>query len=115
MSSVSRRDLLASASIILISAASDAAFGTAPGADNGRINLGLAGVTNFWLFYQFINIWKSAGDIQVIADGTAHSTRISPGMPNSAWDKYIDRDGELVRPLPGRVAQVIALFLFDTA
>jgi len=112
VSSISRRAWLASASTILLSAAVKAnpSFAAEPTASSGRINLGLRGIANDSLFFPFINIWKCAGDIRVTADGATHSTRISSGMANSAWDKYIDSNGELVRPLPGNVAQVTRYF-----
>lgn len=96
--------------MILLSAAADSAFAVEPTARGGRINLGLAGVTNFWLFFQFINIWKAAGDVRVIADGVTYSSLNSPAMANSAWERYIDHNGELVRPLPSNVAQMMRYF-----
>ena len=86
MFSISRRALLASASNFLASAATNSSFATDEIAvGRGRINLGLAGVNDFSLFYPFINIWKSAGEIRVTADGVTYSTSHNPGAANSAW------------------------------
>jgi hypothetical protein len=109
VASISRRRLLASASSVLLSAVADSAFAV-ESASAGRINLGLAGITDFWLVFQFINIWKSAADIEVTAQGVTYFSRNSPGTANSAWDKYLDNKGELMRPLSGDVAKMTRYF-----
>ena len=76
-------------------------------ASGGRINLGLRGIANYSLFFPFINIWKSAGDIHVISDGVTRSSSIGPGTAKSAWDGYLDSNGELMKPLPGNAAQLV--------
>ncbi len=109
MLSISRRGLLASVSTILLSAAvkADSSFAAESTASGGRINLGLRGIANYSLFFPFINIWKSAGDIHVISDGVTRSSSIGPGTAKSAWDGYLDSNGELMKPLPGNAAQLV--------
>lgn len=77
---------------------------------SGRVNLGLSVISNSGLFFPIINIWKSAGDIRVIVDGVTRSSKLSPGVGNSAWDGYIDSNGELVKPLPGSGAKLMRYF-----
>ncbi len=103
---------MASAATLLLPAAAKptSLLETEPTASSGRINLGLSGTGNTLLVYPFINIWKCAGHIQVIAGGTSHWSSIAPGAPGSAWDGYIDGDGELMRPLPSDVTQMLRIF-----
>jgi len=103
---------LASASTILLPAGAKSTLLLAaePTSSSGRINLGLTGTSNNLLVYPFINIWKCAGHIQVIARGTSRLSSIAPGAPGSAWDGYIDSDGELVRPLPSDLTHMLRVF-----
>ncbi len=83
---------------------------TEPTASDGRINLGLSGTDNYSLICPFINIWKRSDHIQVIAGGLSRWSSTPPGAPNSAWDGYIDSDGELLRPLPSDVTHMLRVF-----
>jgi hypothetical protein len=110
--SVSRRALLASASTILLPLGAKPAplLAAEPTASGDRINLGLNGTGNNLLVYPFINIWKCAGHIQVIAGGISYWSSIPPGDPGSAWNGYIDSDGELMRPLASEATHMLRVF-----
>jgi hypothetical protein len=112
--SLSRRNLLASVSSLLLSTAADAnlSFDDAVSARSGRINLGLSGLTYYYYlaFYSFLNAWKSGAPIQVINNGVSYWSNIPPGSPNSAWGRFLDDDGELVAPLPAGTTQMERIF-----
>jgi hypothetical protein len=110
--SISRRALLASASTILLPTAAKSTLLSAveSTASRGRINLDLNGITNHSLIFPFINIWKCADHIQVVADGVSRWSSIAPGVTGSAWDGYIDSNGELVKPLPFNVTKLERVF-----
>jgi hypothetical protein len=76
----------------------------------GRINLGLCGIAYYMLFFPFINIWKCAGPIQVVANGIDRWSNIPPGTANSAWDGFLNHEGELARPLPSDVTRMLRIF-----
>jgi len=103
---------LASASTILLPAGAKPTLlpATEQTASSGRINLGLSGTDNNYLVCPFINIWKCAGHIQVMAGGISRWSSIAPGITGSAWDGYIDSDGELLRPLPSDVTHMLRVF-----
>jgi hypothetical protein len=112
VSQLSRRALLTSASTVLLSVAAkpNSGFAAAEKVSNGRINLGLSGIAYYMLLYPFLNVWKCGGAIQVVASGVNHFSNIAPGTANSAWDRYLDSDGELVNPLRENVTQLLRVF-----
>ena len=112
MLTISRRTLLSSASTIFpaLAVKPDLSLAAELTASAGRVNLGLANGSYYNVTYPFINIWKCAGAIQVIAGGVNHRSDIAPGTINSAWDGYLDSDGELARPLPGNVTHLLRIF-----
>src|SRR5262249_50916061 len=77
---------------------------------SGRINLGLNGLAHYMAFYPFLNAWKSGAPIHLISDGIAYSSHNPPGCSNSAWGRFLDNDGELVRPLPANITQMERIF-----
>ena len=113
MLSLSRRNLLASVSSILLSSAaeenSSALEAVSPGR-SGRINLGLCGLADYMAFYSFLNAWKSGGPIQVINNGVKYWSNSPPGFANSAWGTFLDNNGELANPLPANTTQMERVF-----
>ena len=110
---LSRRNLLASLSSLLLSTAAEAnpSFHDSVSAScSGRINLGLNGLTYYMAFYSFLNAWKSGAPIQVINNDVSYWSNIPPGSPNSAWGRFLDHDGELVGPLPVGTTQMERIF-----
>ena len=110
---LSRRNLLASLSSLLLSTAAEAnpSFHDSVSAScSGRINLGLNGLTYYMAFYSFLNAWKSGAPIQVINNDVSYWSNIPPGSPNSAWGRFLDHDGEFVGPLPVGTTQMERIF-----
>lgn len=109
-----RRALLASASTILLTAGAkpNLLFAAELPPSSGHINLGLNGISYSMLVFPFINIWKCAGPVQVKAEGDKINlwSNIPPGTANSAWDGYLDSEGELVKPLPANVTSLWRVF-----
>src|SRR5262249_4898041 len=66
-------------------------------------------------FYSFLNVLKQGAAIRVVADGKNYDSNIPPGKPNSAWNAYLDRDGELIRPLPTGVTHMSRIFFAGSA
>ena len=113
MKLLSRRNLLASVSSLFLSTSieSNPLFHDAVSVRrSGQINLGLNGLTHYMAFYSFLNAWKSGAPIQVINNGVSYWSNIPAGSPNSAWGRFLDDDGELVRPLPAGTSQVERIF-----
>lgn len=77
---------------------------------SGRINLTLNSVTYYRGFYPFLNAWKTGAAIQVINNGISYWSDIPPDAPNSAWNKFLDDYGELVRRLPADTTQMERIF-----
>ncbi len=109
---LSRRNLLASVSSLLLSTAAESnpSSRNASAPRSGRINLGLNGLTYYMAFYSFLNAWKSGAPIQVVNNGVSYWSNIPPGFRNSAWGKFLGDDGELVRPLPAGTTQMERIF-----
>lgn len=88
---------------------------------NGRINLGLNGITYFNQIMPFLNQWKASAGIQIIATtGPAGAqenwlSSTPPGNANSPWGVYIDAVGELINPLPATFAFLNRIFYGGTA
>lgn len=78
-------------------------------AQGGRICLGLNGLTYYSGFYPLLNAWKQGDKIRLIA-GKDYDSDTPPGAPGSAWDVYLDADGELVSPLPDGVTHMSRIF-----
>ena len=112
MLSLSRRALLAAASSLVLSAESASSLCSEIASDprSGRINLGLQSITSYRGFYAFLNVWKCGAPIQVISNGITYSSNAPPASPNSAWGKFLNDDGELVRPLPAGTTQMERIF-----
>ena len=112
MLQISRRALLAGVSSATLAATFAARIPLhAAGAGRfGRICLGLHGLTYFSSFYSLINVWKQGAAIQISVGDTNYTSDTPPGMPNSAWDRYLDENGELRRPLPDGVTALQRLF-----
>ena len=117
MLSLSRRRLLATASSVLLSRNAEPNSSSLDGGEpsRGRINLGLNGLTYYMAFYSFLNAWKSGAPIQVINNGMSYWSNIPPGSANSAWGIFLDKNGELVSPLPSNTIANGANILFFSA
>jgi hypothetical protein len=76
----------------------------------GRICLGLHGLTYFSSFYSLLNVWKQGAGLRIVAGETAYDSDVPPGKANSAWDRYLDEHGELLRPLPDGISSLSRLF-----
>src|SRR5262249_50654664 len=103
---LSRRDLLASASSILLSTAAAAA----PTDRKGRVNLVFNSLAYYMAFYPFLNAWKCAAPIEVVKDGVSYSSNSPKGYADSAWGTLLDHDGELVNPLPANTTRMERVF-----
>src|SRR5262245_15606042 len=113
LSSVTRRLLLLGASSAALVRAAHAApelRESRATSREGRICLGLSSLNYYAGFYSLLNVLKQGDFIRVMADGKNYDSNIPPGKPNSAWDGYLDSDGELTRPLPTGVTQMTRLF-----
>lgn len=112
MPQVSRRALLAGVSSATLAAAIDARLPLYATGDEtfGRICLGLHGLNYFSGFYSLLNVWKQAAGIRIVAGDVNYDSEIPPGMPNSAWGRFLDENGELLRPLPERITSMSRLF-----
>ena len=117
MLSLSRRALLASISSILLPRAAESnssLLRATPTDRTGRINLGLNGLTHYMAFYSFLNAWKSGAPIQVIKNGVSYWSNNPPGSPDSAWGTFLEKDGELVNPLPANTTRMERIFYSST-
>ena len=110
--SFSRRVLLGSTATICLSIVGkpSSLFGFTANSATGRINLGLNGISVSSLFYPFLNVWKCAGAIQIAAGSTNYWSNIAPGSPNSAWDGFLNSEGELAKPLRPTVTSMYRIF-----
>jgi len=61
-------------------------------------------------YYPLLNIWKQAANIEIFVDGAKHRSNIPAGVEGSAWQSYLDNEGELVSPLPPGVTHLTRLF-----
>jgi hypothetical protein len=95
---------------MLLPAGLNANSASAAIASDGRINLTLQGIAYWMLAFPFLNVWKCGGDILVITGATKRFSHVPPGSPSSPWDGYLDSEGELARPLPDDVTQVVRIF-----
>lgn len=77
---------------------------------NGRICLGLNGLTYYSGFSALLNAWKQSAKIRVIANSVDYDSDVPPGGRNSAWNRFLDADGELVSPLPPEVTHMNRIF-----
>jgi len=82
---------------------------------NGKLQLGLNGIAYYNEMYQFINVWKCASLIQVLVSGVQYTTGNAPGTSLSAWDGYLDANGDLVNPLPAAATQLTRIFYAQAA
>src|SRR5262245_32792956 len=101
--SPSRRALLASLSSFLLASAagSNSSFLQPVSVGrSGRINLGLNGLGYQMSFDPLLNAWKAGGPIQVIRNGVSYWSNKTPGSPDSAWGTFLNKEGELINPLP---------------
>ncbi len=101
----SRRTLLvASSAFVAAATLKPTALWAASPRPDGRINLGLNGIAYYALTFPFINVWKCAGQIEITAGKTVYKSLVTPGAMHSAWDGFLDSDGELISPLPFNVS-----------
>jgi hypothetical protein len=109
---ISRRALLAGVSSAALAAAFNARMPlrAAEAGQIGRICLGLHGLTYYSGFYSLLNAWKQGAGIRVTVGETDYDSDIRPDMPNSAWGRYLDENGELHRPLPERITAMSRIF-----
>ncbi len=80
----------------------------------GHISLTLNGLTYYMAFYPFVNAWKSGAPIKVINDRVNYWSDIPPGSLKSAWRVFLNRNGELVNPLPANTSQMERIFYSST-
>jgi hypothetical protein len=76
----------------------------------GRINLGLKGITYYSPFYPFLNVWKCGAHLQVTANRKNYWSDIPPGAKDSPWNQFLDPNGELVKPLPAGTSHLRRIF-----
>lgn len=110
MTRISRRTLLATGSSALLSHSSLLSTSlmaadtiAAPSHKFGKVCLGLNGLNYFYGFYPVLNIWKQSDSLVIFDGPTSISSANPPGTKDSAWDGYLDENGELVAPLPPTV------------
>ena len=84
---------------------------------NGKINLGLDGLSASGLWYVFINAWKQSDEFEVTSSiGSNKQSMFPPNTANSAWfdsitgQAYLDANGDLVNPLPADAVSLIRRF-----
>lgn len=65
-------------------------------------------------FYSFLNAWKTGAPIQVIKNGVSYWSDKPPGFSDSAWGTFLDKDGELVNPLPANTTRMERIFYSST-
>jgi hypothetical protein len=104
-----------SSGVFLTAAKSNLLFAAGGPSSNGSINLGLSGITYYSFFSPFMNVWNCANAIQVVAGGRDYWANVTPGAGNSAWDGFLNSEGELVNPLPANVSAMMRLFYGSTA
>ena len=118
LSSLTRRLLLLGASSAALARAANAAPASREirtASREGRICLGLNGLTYYAGFYSLLNVLKQGDFIRIVAGGKNYDSNVPPGKPNSAWDGYLDRDGELTRPLQSGVTHLTRIFFAGSA
>jgi hypothetical protein len=112
--SLSRRALLSSISSIFLPSAGKSKASFLGATPTGRINLGLNGLIYYMAFYSFLNAWKTGAPIQVIKNGVSYWSDKPPGFSDSAWGTFLDKDGELVNPLPANTTRMERIFYSST-
>ena len=113
MSVLSRRTLLTSVSSVLFPRVTGSNLPASAAGQTvalGRINLGLQGITHYSLVYPFLNVWKCAAAVQVIAGDISFLSTATPGTPFSAWGRFLDSNGELIDPVPTNVTRLTRIF-----
>jgi hypothetical protein len=115
MPSISRRSFLAGASSLPLATSNSSSPGAGPAQPDGRICLGLNGLTFYAGLYSLLNAWTQGAPVQVIANGVDYYSNIPPGLPKSPWDGYLDPNGELVNPLPNGVTHLNRVFYAGSA
>lgn len=85
---------------------------------NGKVQLGLNGLTPANLWYPLLNAWKMSDEIEVFSTIGSVNKRsgFPPNTTNSAWldsatgQVYLDADGELANPLPADATHLVRRF-----
>ena len=66
----------------------------------GKINLNLGGAQYYSQFMPFIDFMKQASILVITNNGSDYRTDNPPGAALSAWDGYVDSDGNILNPSP---------------
>ncbi len=85
---------------------------------NGKVNLGLNGLTPANLWYPILNVWKMADEVQVFSTvgNVQKKSSLPPNTTNSAWldstdgKVYLDANGDLINPLPAEATHLTRIF-----
>jgi hypothetical protein len=91
-------------------AEANSSFLVAATSSRGNINLDLNGIPYYATLYPFLNAWKSGAPILVINNGVNYWSDVPPGSINSAWEKFLDKNGELVNSLPANTTRMERIF-----
>lgn len=82
---------------------------------NGKLQLGLGGIAYYSEVYPFINVWKCGTVIEVLVSGVQQNSGNPPGTALSAWDGYLDANGDLTNPLPAAATELSRIFYAQAA
>jgi hypothetical protein len=61
-------------------------------------------------FYSFLNAWKTGAPVQVVSNGKSYWSNSAPGSPDTAWGTFLNKDGELINPLPQNTTRMERIF-----
>lgn len=76
----------------------------------GKINLNLAAAQYYQQFLPFIDLMKQINTFRVTNNGSTYTTDNPPGTALSAWDGYVDGDGNILNPSPANTTGWAATF-----